>query len=517
MNSANKRIAKNTIYIYIRLFTTMAIGLYTSRLVLELLGVSDYGLFAVVGGVLSMFTFISTALAGSTSRFMNAEMGKKDGDLNAMFNINLLLHISLALIIFLLAETVGLWYVCNKLNVAEGKMGDAIFVYHISILTSCLGIINSPYQSLFRAFERFKFIATLDIVNSIVRFGCILMLTLIPHGEHLSIFNFQLSNLRLYSIIFALTTVNTLVIFHWVAYRDWAEIIRRRFVRGWNRYKEVLSFGGWDTLGTLAFMARSSGSDLILNSFFGTAVNGACSIGRTVSQITTNMSGNVDAASTPQIIQAYAAGDKARYTYLANKIGKVTVLVYELLFFPIIIQIDFILQLWLGKVPNGAADFTFWTLLLAGMNISTGGIYSITEASGNIKWFRLFFSAFVILSLPASWVALRMGYPAYTVFVVFIIAEIINRIVMLILLKRILDFDSISYVREAYLRPAIIGVIMSIAVLLSRQFPIANAWVSIGQIVCCFLLTAGLVVSIGMSKAERSLVYQKVQEKFHLA
>lgn len=515
MNSANKRIAKNTIYIYIRLFTTMAIGLYTSRLVLELLGVSDYGLFAVVGGVLSMFTFISTALAGSTSRFMNAEMGKKDGDLNAMFNINLLLHIALALIIFVLAETIGLWYVCNKLNVAEGKMGDAIFVYHISILTSCLGIINSPYQSLFRAFERFKFIATLDIVNSIVRFGCILMLTVIPHGENLSIFNFQLSNLRLYSIIFALTTVNTFVIFHWIAYRDWSNIIKRRFVRGWNRYKEVLSFGGWDTLATLAFMARSSGSDLILNSFFGTAVNGACSIGHTVSHCTTSLAANVNGAATPQIIQSYAAGNQERYTYLANKVGRINILIFELIFFPIIIQLDFILQLWLGEVPDGAHEFTFWYLLISGMDITTGGIYSVIMASGKIKWFRIVFSVILLICLPIGWLCFSYGLPAYTILVVFLTADTIHRVIQLILLRCILGFDSLRYIHEAYLRPALIGVAMSMLIILSHQLPVSNAIGRICLIILCFALTAILIMGIGITRNERFTIILKIKETYH--
>lgn len=509
MQAANKRIAKNTLYIYIRLFSTMVIGLYTSRLVLEILGVSDFGLFAVVGGVLAMFTFISTSLAGSTSRFLNAEMGKKDGDMNAMFNVNLTLHISLALIIFLLAETIGLWYVCNKLNVAEGRLDDAIFVYHVSILTSCLGIINSPYQSLFRAFERFRFIAILDVVNSAVRFGCVLLMALIPKDGNVSL-------LRLYSIIFALTTANTFVIFHWVAYRNWPQIIRKKIVKGWHRYKEVLSFGGWDTLATLAFMSRSSGSDLILNNFFGTAVNGACSIGRTVAHCTTSLAANVNSAATPQIIQAYAAGDKKRYTYLANKVGRINILIFELIFFPLIIQLNFILHLWLGKVPDGAYEFTFWCLLISGIDITTGGIYSVIMASGKIKWFRIVFSAFLLMCLPVSWAFFSCGLPAYTILVVFFIADTIHRAIQLILLRCILGFDALSYVREAYLRPFLIGVAMSLLIMLIHQQPVPNALGSISLIFLCLLLTAILIIGIGLTHDERSVILLKIKAVCHL-
>ena len=287
--SANRRIVKNTAYMYVRLFTIMVIGLYTSRLVLEILGASDYGLFSVVGGVLAMFTFISGSLTSATSRFLNVEMGKKDGDVNRIFNINVLLHVLLACIILLLAESIGLWYIYNKLNVADGKLDDAVFVYQMSILTACLGIVNTPYQSLFIAHERFRFLAVLDIANSFVRLGCILLLSLY-HGDYA---------LRLYSIIFCLTTANSFVVFHWLAWRQWEGTVKFRLVRGWKNYKEVLVFGNWNMLSTVSYMARSSGSDLLLNSFFGTAVNGAFAISKTVSQCIGTFSSNFDSASSP--------------------------------------------------------------------------------------------------------------------------------------------------------------------------------------------------------------------------
>lgn len=513
MDSANKRIAKNTIYMYIRLFTTMVIGLYTSRLVLEILGVSDYGLFAVVGGVLAMFTFISSSLASATSRFLNTEMGKKDGDVNATFNINLLLHIILALIIFALAETVGLWYICNKLNVAPGKLDDAIFVYHVSMLTACLGIINSPYQSLFNAHERFKFTSILDIVNSFVRLGCILMLALVPEGGSISLFTFQFSLLRLYSIIFALTTVNTFVIFHWVAYRDWPHIIKRRFVSGWQRYKEVLSFGGWNMIATLAYMARSSGSDLILNSFFGTSMNGAFAIGKSVSSYTAQLSSNFDSASAPQIIQAYAAGDKVRYTFLAQRVGRINILLFELILFPLLIQLEFVLHLWLGNVPEGAVEFAFWNLLVCGMSLTAGGIFNIINASGKVKWFKINVSFWFMLCVPAGWLLFKMGFPAYSMLVLFLTADVIQRAIQLIMMKRIIGYDSWRHFREAYMRPVLIAAIMSIVLYFCSLMSIETAILKLGTIIISLVLTASLILYIGLSKEERKGVFSIVRRK----
>ena len=472
MKSANRRIVKNTAFMYVRLLTTMVIGLYVSRLALEILGVSDYGLFAVVGGVLAMFTFISNSLASATSRFFNTEMGKKDGDVNASFNINLLLHVCLALIIFALAETIGLWYVCNRLNVETGKLADAVFVYHISIITACLGIVNGPYQSLFAAHERFKFMAVMDIVNSLVRLGCILMLSLY-HGDNA---------LRVYSIIFSLTTANTFVVYHWVAYRDWAHIIKYRFVGGWQRYREVLSFGGWNVLATMAYMVRSSGSDLLLNSFFGTAMNGAFAISRTVNQSIMSFTGSFDSASAPQIIQSYAAGDNDRCTYLCNKIGRINILMFELLCIPLLIELDFVLRLWLGKVPDGAYMLTYLNILVGGMSLTCGGIFNLINATGRIKWFKVNTSVFFIACIPVGYVMFDKGFPAYSILVLFLLADVLQRGVQLYLMHRLLGFDSWRYAREAYGRPMVIGIIAAAGFYLHSFLTIESVMESIATI-----------------------------------
>lgn len=500
MDSANKRIAKNTIYMYVRLFTVMVIGLYTSRLVLNLLGVSDYGLFAVVGGVLGMFTFISSSLSSATSRFFNTEMGKKEGNLNVSFNINLLLHVGLALIILLLAETIGLWYVLHHLNVEPGKMGDAVFVYQLSIFTACLGIINSPYQSLFQAHERFRFMAILDIVNSVVRLACILLLTFYK-GSHA---------LRLYSLIFSLTTVNAFVVYHYVAHRDWSYIIRYKLVRGWQRYREVLNFGGWNLLATLSYMARSSGSDLILNSFFGTSVNGAFAISKSVREYTEELATKFDGASAPQIIQSYAAGDKRRYMYLATKIGRVNILLFELIAFPLLMELEFVLHLWLGKVPEGSVAFTYLNVLVGGMSLTAGGLFNVINASGKIKWFKINVSFFFLLCIPLGWWLFKLGYPAYSMLFLFLMADVLQRIVQLWLARRILGFDSWLFVKEAYMRPLVIAMAMAFMLYARTRIDMAGTWMHIGVILLSILLSAILIYIIGITSGER----QKICNRF---
>lgn len=505
MHSSNKRIAINTIYMYIRLFVTMLIGLYTSRIVLQVLGVSDYGLFSVVGGILAMFIFISGSLATATSRFLNAEMGTRGGDLRKVFNVNIALHILLAILIFILAETIGLWYVLHKLAVEDGKLTDAIFVYQVAIVTACLGIVNTPYQSLFSAYEKFKFLMQVDILNNLLRLACVVALQFYQ-GEYA---------LRLYGCIMCLTTVNTFAIYHWLASRYWPEVIRFKLVYGWRHYRDILHFGNWNLLATASFMARSSGSDLLINSFFGTTMNGAFAISRTVNQFVSQFSSNFDAASAPQIIQSYAAAEKERYTYLVNKMGRFCLLLFEAVFFPLYIELEYLLQLWLGEVPEGALIFTQLNLIVAGVSMTCGGLSQLINAYGRVKWFKIEFSIFFMACLPIGYLLFMWGYPAYTILVCFVVADLVQRIVQLILLRILVRFDSALYVKEAYVRPFIIAVIMSFAMFGYSFLNIENDGYRIIAILMCALITMLLIIIIGLSSSERSRLFNSIKAYCH--
>ena len=498
----NKKIAKNTIFIYFRLFTTMIIGLYSSRIVLQVLGVSDFGIFSVVGGVLAMFTFITASLGAATSRFFNVEMGKEHGDVNKIFNVNQLLHVVLAAIIFILAETIGLWYIYNKLVLPEGKLMDALFVYHVSIITVCLGIVNEPYSSLFSAHEKFGFLTTFDIANTLFRFACVLALLYLPGNS-----------LRYYSIIMSLTTINTFLVFHVYAAHKWPHIIKLRFIKGWNNYKPLLSFIGWNLLSTVSFMARSSGSDLLLNSFFGTAVNGAYAISRSVNNYVSTFAANFDVASGPQIIQSYSSGNTERCNYLVNKLGRFSLLLFEVVFFPLYIELDFILHLWLGNVPDGVLTFCQINLILCGISLSCGGFSQLISASGKIKWFKIEISSFFLVCIPIGYVLFKLGYSQYSLLILFIIADLLQRAVQMVLLKTILNFDSIQYMKEAYVKPIVIAIIMSVLLFGYSYLDIPNTFVRLLSIVVCFIITTSIVYYIGLTSGEKTKVVSMLKNK----
>ncbi len=497
--SSNKKIAINTIYMYARLFITMAIGLYTSRVVLLILGVSDYGLFNVVGGIVALFGFISNSLGAASARFLNAEMGKPGGDVNRIYNINFTLHIIFSAILFILAESIGLWYVLNNLSIAPGKLSDALFVYQVSIITACIGIISTPCSSIFSAKEKFGFLSILDIINTIVRLLCVIALQY-----------YKGNSLRFYSLIMSFTTINSFVIYYWLSIKWWPSIVKWRFIRGWNNYRPVLSFGSWNLLSTASMMARNTGTDLVLNSFFGTITNGVYAISRSVSNYVTIFSSNFDSASAPQIIQSYNSGDFQRSNYLVNKMGRFCLLLFELVLFPLWIELDFILHLWLKNVPDGVLFLCKLNLILAAVSLSGGGIVTLINASGKIKWFKIEQSICFLLCIPLGILLFKIGFPDYTIMVLFILADLIQRLIQLVLLKKLLLFNSLHFTKEAYLRPIIIAIIMGLFVYGYSLLSVESIWLKVLAILITFFVTAFVIYTYGLYNDERKKISQKI-------
>lgn len=504
ISQSNKRIAKNTMYMYIQFFVNLAVGLYTSRVVLQVLGVSDYGIYSVVGGILTMFTFLSGSLAGATTRFLNYEMGLKDGDVNRAFNINVVLHLFFALIVFMAAETAGLYYIFKYLVVEEGKLGDAVFVFEVAIITACLGINNTPFNALFRAKEKFGFLAVLDITQVLIRLGLIVLLKF-----------YDGNSLRLYSLIMSFTTVSSFIVYRIYSNQHWTEIIKFRFICGWHYYKNVLVFGWWNLLSTLAVLARFSGCDIMFNYFFGTAINGAYALSRSVADYATNASSYFEGASVPQITQSFSSNDHSRCNYLVNKMGRMTLLLYLAVFFPLYIELDFVLHLWLGQVPDGVLLLSRINLISGFVSLTSSGLVTYINATGKIMWFKILMSSFLILCLPVGYVMFKMGMPYYVLPILFIVADAVHRVFQFVLLKKITNYDIVSYIKEAYIRPFSIIMIMSAVLYLYSFFNIGTTlFIKLIAIGLCFLMTAALVMYVGLLPNEREKAVYFVLNKF---
>ncbi|WP_028910705.1 lipopolysaccharide biosynthesis protein [Prevotella sp. AGR2160] len=502
MRESNKRIAKNTLILYIRLAVTMLVGLFTSRYVLKALGVSDYGLYNVVGSVIGMYAFIAGSLSDTTARFINFEMGKEDGDVNRMFNICNFMHICMAIIILVISETFGIWYINNYLNVAPGKLGDAMFVFQVSITVCCLGIINVPYSSLYNVHEKFLFPALLDIGYTLLRLGLVIFLIY-----------YKGNALRFYALMMSLTTFSNFIIYHYLAYRNWHDIVRWKFVPGWKNYKSPLSFTTYNMIYTMALTARDTGSNLLINFFFGTVVNAAFAVAKSVQGYVDAFVGSFGGAAAPQITQNLAGEHKDRSAFLANNICRITIALTELAVLPLFVEMPFILKLWLKTPPQNSDIFCRIMLFILWFATTSAGIVQVINGSGRIKWFKLNLSAFFLINLPLGYIAFKMGAPAYTILIFFALSDICQRIIQLCLLKKLLHYDVKSFMKEAYVRTGIVLGLMIVYIIIYLQLPIISTWGHIlGFLVTgCISLIFFLMISI--KKNERQIVLNLVRSK----
>lgn len=374
--SNNKRIAKNTIMLYIRMLLSMVVGLYTSRVVLQTLGVEDYGIYGVVGGVVSMMGFLNASMSGATSRFITFELGR--GNIQRVrdtFSSAMIIHIGIALLVILLAETVGLWFLCNKLVIPEGRMTAAHWVYQCSIISAGVGITQTPYTAVVMSREKMDIYAYMELLNVSLKLGIVYLLV---------IGNFD--KLILYAILTLAVSVFMAMLYRVYCIRKFEE---SRFKWVWDKglLKPMMSFSVWDLYGNMSFSLVQQGRSFIVNMFFGVVVNAACGIATTVQGVLQGFSGNVVNAIRPQIIKSYASNDKERVQSLIINGTQYSTLLMMLICVPLILNMDSILNLWLGTVPKFASSFCI--LLLVNSIIGTISSYMIIgiHATGRVKTF----------------------------------------------------------------------------------------------------------------------------------
>jgi O-antigen/teichoic acid export membrane protein len=499
----NRLIAKNTLINYTTLFLSMFIGVFSSRFVLQALGASNYGLYNVVGGVIGLFTFVSGSLSATTVRFITFELGKKEGNPNRVFCLCNTLHIALAVAVFIGAEVIGVWYILNVLRVEPGREADAMFVFQISIVTSCLNITNTPYSSLFRAFEDFLFGAVVGISLRIFQLvGVILLLF------------YQGDALRPYAILMAVSSIASFCIYRFTSMHRWPEITHYHFIQGKNNYKPLIGFSGWTILRSLSFLARGQVSNMLINFFFGTVVNAAFAIGNSVFTYVTSFMSNFDGAVAPQLTKNVGGGNEQRTMSLIFNTCKICLLMALVVLFPLYAELPFILDLWLKDVPEGTEYFCYWILGLELTGAMCGGLGQYVNASGKIKWFNIEWSAFCFLNLIIAYVGFRWyNAPPYFISALFTLSDAFGMWIYLTMAHYILHFDSWSFAKFGYTRPGIIFVIMVAYLFLYKQIVLSGVLQHLLGIVVTTLFGIILAYFIGYNKKDRKKILSLVRGK----
>lgn len=495
MKNENKRIFVNTGIVYARLIVTTIIGLLTSRFVLQALGAHDYGLYSVVGGLIALLGILSAAMQTTTRRYINVEMGKKDGNLNRIFNISRILHIGFAAFIFVIAETVGMYYIYTYLNVDAERIPDAVFCFQVSTIAAVIAIVNVPNQAMLEANEKFFQIAVFDIVKAVMTLSFVAYLGQC-HNEN---------TLRIYALGMSFLTLISLTFYNVACFVQWRNVVRFKFYRGWQQYKEILFFNNYVALGASAYMCRTQGSNILVNYFFGTIINASFAIGYIIESHCMTFVTSIGSAAAPQITRNYE-NNYQRSIFLTAFLQRFSIYLMLLLAMPIFLEMPFILELWLKKIPEGTVLISQLTLLSALARITFGGRDKLIHASGKIKWFQITESCLLIVCIPVSFFLYKLGFPPYTVIIVLIGSTIFNCFLGFYLMKKILAFDVFSYTKAVY-KPVVLVFIGCLGIIcIYRRILITTTIAHFMGAILVLIATALVIYLLGLDKKEKSQI-----------
>lgn len=499
----NKRIAQNTLLLYFRMLLIIIITLYTSRVVLNTLGVEDYGIYNVVGGVITMLGFLNGSLSAASSRFITFALGKGDSNkLQDVFSTVLLVHFLLAGIIILLAETIGLWFVCHKLVIPAERMTAALWVYHCAILTMVVMIISAPYNALIIAYERMDAFAYISILETILKLVIVWILVYISADK-----------LIVYSILYLLVQFLIRMSYNHYCSTHFKNI-KTKYKWNSSLIKEISSYAGWTVNGNLAVMGYTQGINILLNLFFGPTVNAARGVSVQVQTAIMSFVQNFQMAVRPQIIKSYANNDLSYMHKLIIASSKYGFFLLLLLAFPIMFGIDTILKIWLGIVPEHTANFVRIMLFVGMIEPLSISLLNAIHATGDIKKFQIYEGTSLLSIVPIAYILLKLYNitPEAVMWIYWGIALITQCIRIWIVLPKI----AMKY--STYIRQVIIPLILPlICFFLPYKYYSIHGDCAFGTLVL-YVICSGLYMSIciflfGTNLTEKKALKNFIKEK----
>ncbi|CCY49891.1 uncharacterized protein BN523_02212 [Bacteroides sp. CAG:189] len=499
--NANSRIAKNTILLYIRMIILMAVSLYTSRVVLEVLGVEDYGLYNVVGGVVTMFTFLSSAMGNSTQRYITYALGKgKLNELQKTFSTTCLIHWLLAAIVLILSETVGLWFLINKMVIPADRLVAAHWVYQFSILACIVSIVSIPYNALVIAHEKMGTFAFLSLFYAFAKLGIAYIIMFTRYDQ-----------LVFYAGLLLAVQLLDRVFYQIYCKKQFCES-RNINMRNITQLREMTSFAGWSILPNLATVCYSQGINILLNIFFGPAINAARGISVQVQGVVKNFVSNFQIAVSPQIIKAYASNDKGRLHALVFKSSKMSFYLLLCMALPILIEAEYILGVWLKEVPDHTASFLRLIILAIILDPLANPLSVANNATGNIKKFKIWESSICLSVIPIGYLFLEMGFESEVVFVIQIVLSVIVQIARISLSRKDIDFSYFDYLKNVVFYISLVSLVSPILPLFIYfrlpvgffSFSLVSVLSVISVCICAYLL--------GLNMNERHAINSKLSK-----
>lgn len=503
MSGNTKRIAKNTVALYFRMFLMMAIGLFTSRVVLQTLGVKDYGTYNVVGGVVGMFALVSSSLSTSISRFITFELGRGNTErLNKVFSTAINVQLLLSVIVVVLMELVGVWFLNTQMNIPEGRMEAANWVFQLSIVSFVLGLLTVPYNASIIAHEDMGVFAYMSLLDAILKLLIVYSLYISPFDKLIS-----------YAVLLFGVSLLMRSIYAIYCKRHYEECTYH-FVNDKPLLKEMIGFAGWNFLGNGSWILNNQGVNILVNIFFGVTLNAARGIATTVDNMVQNFVRNFMTALNPQITKSYAAGNLEYMHKLVFAGAKFSAFMMMFFVIPICLEADMILHLWLGDVvPDYAPVFVQLTLLCSMCVIIGNTLITSVFATGKIKNYELVMGLMALSNFPIVWLAFKLGASPVAAYVIYLCIYFTMIFVRLYMVKDLIQMSAWAYIKEVFLRVLIVGIA-------SLLLPFLITCVQEDSVLRFFEVGFVSVISslsfiwlLGMKREEKDMVFRLVKTK----
>lgn len=445
----NKRIVRNALFLYVRMAFVLIVSLYTTRVVLQVLGVNDFGIFNVVCGFVSMFGFLNTSLSNAIQRFYNYEIGKSGKEsVSKVYSCAIIIQVLLVIVVAILLETFGLWYINNKLVVDATRLVAANWIFQFAVVQMIFIILSVPYSAAVLAYEKMDYYAIVSVLGVILKLIIVIALQYINADK-----------LIFYGVLLVLMSLLDFSMYSIYAKIRFKEL---RFTTkvSMSEIKSILSFTGWNVFGSFAYLLKNQGSAIVLNSFFGTAINAAFGISNQVMAAIKNFSLNLITAFRPQLVEAYARGDYSRTTKMFYSMTKVTYIFLFAISLPIICEIEQVLKIWLGDYPDYTVSLTVLSIICMLFSNLNTPVAQMVLAIGKLKEFQIVTSSLICMIIPFSWICFHYGLNPNWIYIVSIIIVIVNQIANLIILRKIYNFEYFEYFKDAIM-PCLYATILS--------------------------------------------------------
>lgn len=499
----SKRIAKNTLLLYVRMFLIMGVSLYTSRVILQALGVEDYGIYNVVGGVVAMFSLLSGSLSNAISRFITFELGRGDiRKLNVIFSTSVNIQLGLSLLIMVLGAAVGGWFLNTRMNIPEGRMTAANWVLYCSLLMFCINLISIPYNACIIAHERMAAFAYVSILEALLKLLICYLIVVSPFDKLIS-----------YAILLIVVALIIRFIYSFYCGRHFEEC-RYRPVYDRSLLKHMGSFAGWQFLANGCWLFNTQGVNILINMFFGVALNASRGIATQVDSAIQQFVNNFMTAVNPQITKDYASGRIKEMFTLVCRGAKFSYFLLMLFAIPIMLETEYVLTLWLRTVPDHTVTFLRLTIVGSMLNMLGGTGLTACMATGNIKRYSIWISSVGVLVFPLTWFAFKYGFPVESTYIIFIMVYIGVTVVRLYIMKGLLHFPPVLFVRKV-----VIPILIVTPVAIILPFIIATSfeqsfWRLFLTVVVSLISSSITIFLIGLTSGERKAIVKKMED-FH--